>query len=251
LVEWRDRSTVRRVVFAIARDRIADALGPEDNSSCVRAGERVRCFRRADQGSEVAAADRGRIYERNHRTIAWLDPEWQRRADEVGKALPGTLNVPVSSSRDGNVVVLESTSPTTVPTYYLYNAAAKKLTRIGVSHPEIPSDTVAERRPVRYQARDGMTIPAYLTVPRGGDGKHLPTIIFPHGGPYARDTDEFDYWTEYFVSRGYAVLQPNFRGSVGYKLYMYQLGKFTRARGAMHWMPIRRSNMSMSSAFRC
>jgi dipeptidyl aminopeptidase/acylaminoacyl peptidase len=62
------------------------------------------------------------------------------------------------------------------------------------------------------------------------DGKHLPTIIFPHGGPYARDTDEFDYWTEYFVSRGHAVLQPNFRGSVGYKLYMYQFGKFTRAR---------------------
>jgi hypothetical protein len=62
------------------------------------------------------------------------------------------------------------------------------------------------------------------------DGKHLPTIIFLHGGPYARDTDEFDYWTEYFVSRGHAVLQPNFRGSVGYELYMYQFGKFTRAR---------------------
>jgi dipeptidyl aminopeptidase/acylaminoacyl peptidase len=156
------------------------------------------------------------VYERDHRTITWLNPEWQQRADEIGKALPGTLNVPVSSSRDGNVVVLESTSPTAVPTYYLYNVAAKKLTRIGVTHPEVPPDTIAERRPVRYAARDGMTIPAYLTLPRGGDAKRLPTIIFPHGGPYARDTDEFDYWTQYFVSRGYAVLQPNFRGSVGY-----------------------------------
>ncbi len=70
----------------------------------------------------------------------WLSSEWQKRADEIGKALPGTLNVPISSSRDGNVVVLESTSPTTVPAYYLYNAAAKKLMRIGVTHPEIPPD---------------------------------------------------------------------------------------------------------------
>ena len=158
----------------------------------------------------------GVVYEQDRRTIAWLNPQWQERADAIAKALPGTLNVPVSVSRDGNVTVLESTSATSVPTYYLYNASAKKLTRIGVTHPEIPADSVAEQRPVVYTARDGTPIPAYLTMPRRGDGKHLATIIFPHGGPYVRDTDQFDYWTQFFVSRGYAVLQPNFRGSTGY-----------------------------------
>ena len=67
-----------------------------------------------------------------------------------------------------------------------------------------------------YTARDGMSIPAYLAVPLGGDAKHLPTVILPHGGPYLRDTGGFDYWVQFFVSRGYAVLQPNFRGSTGY-----------------------------------
>src|SRR4030095_9277516 len=107
-------------------------------------------------------------------------------------------------------------SPTTVPTYYLYDAAAKKLVRFGTGYPEIPQGSVVERRPVTYTARDGMTIPAYLAVPHGGDAKPLPTVIFPHGGPYQRVAGGCDYWVRFFVSRGYAVLQPNFRGSTGY-----------------------------------
>ena len=55
-----------------------------------------------------------------------------------------------------------------------------------------------------------------MTLPRGAEGRKLPTIIYPHGGPYARTTDSFDPWVQYFVAKGYAVLEPNFRGSTGY-----------------------------------
>ena len=158
----------------------------------------------------------GLVYERDDTTVVWFDAGWRQRFDAIGKALPGATNVPISWSRDGNVVVLVSTSPTTVPTYYLYDATAKKLVKFGAGYPEIPPTSVVERRPVTYTARDGMSIPAYLAVPRGGDAKHLPTVILPHGGPYLRDTGGFDYWVQFFVSRGYAVLQPNFRGSTGY-----------------------------------
>jgi dipeptidyl aminopeptidase/acylaminoacyl peptidase len=71
-------------------------------------------------------------------------------------------------------------------------------------------------RPYPYKARDGLDIHAYLTLPPGKAPKNLPTVIFPHGGPAARDAQQFDYWAQFMASRGYAVLQPNFRGSDGY-----------------------------------
>jgi dienelactone hydrolase len=158
----------------------------------------------------------GVVYERDHATLKWFEPSWQARADEIDRALPGMTNVPVGSNRAGDVMVIASVSPTTVPTFYLYRANDRKLVRFGVSYPELPADSIAPLRPVRYPARDGLSIPAFLAVPNHGETKRLPTIVFPHGGPYVRDTDEFDYWTQFFVSRGYVVLKPNFRGSMGY-----------------------------------
>src|SRR3546814_13962527 len=69
---------------------------------------------------------------------------------------------------------------------------------------------------VSYPAADGTTIPAYLTLPPGSDGKNLQAIVMPHGGPASRDQWGFDWLTQFFVNRGYAVLQPNYRGSTGY-----------------------------------
>jgi dipeptidyl aminopeptidase/acylaminoacyl peptidase len=68
---------------------------------------------------------------------------------------------------------------------------------------------------VRYKARDGLEIEAFLTLPKGRPEKKLPTLMFPHGGPIARDSEAFDYWSQFFASKGYAVLQMNFRGSAG------------------------------------
>ena len=69
---------------------------------------------------------------------------------------------------------------------------------------------------VRYKSSDGMEIPAYLTLPKGVPAKNLPVVIIPHGGPWARDSWGYNTFAQFFANRGYAVLQPNFRGSTGY-----------------------------------
>ncbi|HWU03528.1 MAG TPA: alpha/beta fold hydrolase, partial [Novosphingobium sp.] len=71
-------------------------------------------------------------------------------------------------------------------------------------------------RMIRYKARDGLDIEAVLTLPKGSQGKGLPVVVMPHGGPWAHDTADYDYWAQFLATRGYAVIQPNFRGSDGY-----------------------------------
>ena len=82
--------------------------------------------------------------------------------------------------------------------------------------PALDGYALTTTRPVTYAARDGLVIPAYLTLPPGVEPRNLPFVIMPHGGPWARDSYGFDPWVQLLANRGYAVLQPNFRGSVGY-----------------------------------
>jgi len=87
---------------------------------------------------------------------------------------------------------------------------------IGYAYPDLNADLVGEMRAIRYAAGDGMEIPGYLTLPPGvTEPRDLPLVVLPHGGPAARDTMGFDWWAQGLASRGYAVLQPNFRGSAG------------------------------------
>jgi dipeptidyl aminopeptidase/acylaminoacyl peptidase len=87
---------------------------------------------------------------------------------------------------------------------------------VGQSYPGITAEQVGEIRPVSYPAADGMTIPGYLTLPPGvHDPRNLPLVLLPHGGPAARDSFGFDWWSQALAAQGYAVLQPNFRGSDG------------------------------------
>jgi dipeptidyl aminopeptidase/acylaminoacyl peptidase len=82
--------------------------------------------------------------------------------------------------------------------------------------PQLEGVKLAHVQPVTYPAGDGTAIPGYLTLPPGSTGKKLPAIVMPHGGPAARDEWGFDWLAQYFAARGYAVLQPNYRGSTGY-----------------------------------
>jgi dipeptidyl aminopeptidase/acylaminoacyl peptidase len=88
---------------------------------------------------------------------------------------------------------------------------------VGQQYPqlaEVPLGTVEE---INYAARDGYAVPAYLTLPAGMEAKKLPLVVLPHGGPRARDSGrDFDWWSQFMASRGYAVLQPQFRGSTGF-----------------------------------
>jgi dipeptidyl aminopeptidase/acylaminoacyl peptidase len=99
--------------------------------------------------------------------------------------------------------------------YYLLDLTAKKLSKIGSSYPALTGADVAEVRAIKYAAADGLQIEGYLTLPNGRPAKNLALIVLPHGGPEARDEAGFDWWAQALASRGYAVLQPNFRGSTG------------------------------------
>ncbi len=100
--------------------------------------------------------------------------------------------------------------------YLFVDIAAGKAIKVGSAYPGVPGEAVGDKRLITYKAADGLVIPAYLTLPPGRDAKGLPLIVLPHGGPASRDAPGFDWWAQAFASRGYAVLQPQFRGSRGF-----------------------------------
>ncbi|HLZ83061.1 MAG TPA: S9 family peptidase [Caulobacteraceae bacterium] len=99
---------------------------------------------------------------------------------------------------------------------YLWNRAAATLDLQYRVREELPRAALSSRQPITYKSSDGLEIPAYLTLPRGLDPRGLPLVVVPHGGPWARDSFGYDTFAEFLANRGYAVLQPNFRGSTGY-----------------------------------
>ena len=144
----------------------------------------------------------------------YFNPEIEQQGTAISAALT-RIHPEVSfvSSDDALTrFILVGEGNGTTPTYYLYDDEAKSLRRMATTYPEIKK--VVEPRTITYEARDGRKITGYVATP---DGKGpFPTVIYPHGGPWARDHASFDYWTQFFIDRGYAVLKMNFRGSRGY-----------------------------------
>lgn len=123
-----------------------------------------------------------------------------------------------------NKFVFSIEGPRQPLTYYLYNQQAKTLQKLGRTYVNLVPTDLGEVRIYDYTARDGLKIPAYLTVPPGKETKKLPVVILPHGGPMERDDMDFDWESQFLASRGYAVLRPNFRGSNGYGLPFQKAG---------------------------
>ena len=136
---------------------------------------------------------------------------------KLSKALgnPQKLDI-LDSSVDEQKLLLFVGGDTSAGKYYLFDRAAKKLGELLPSRPELTDIRLAEVKPVSVKAADGSMIPAYLTLPPGSNGKNLPAIVLPHGGPGARDYGGFDWLSQFYANQGFAVLQPNFRGSTGY-----------------------------------
>jgi len=116
---------------------------------------------------------------------------------------------------------------------YLFNSKEGTVEKLYESRPALPTQHLARMKPITYEARDGLEIPAYLTVPKGVEANNLPTVIYVHGGPWSRDTWGYDPRAQFLANRGYAVLQPNFRGSSGYGQSFLHAGDEEWGTGAM------------------
>lgn len=151
-----------------------------------------------------------------------FDEEYKALAKRLGKALPGLpLITMVDASRDEQKILMFAGSDTDAGRYYIYDKGAKKLAEVGQARPALDGKTMSPVKLVTYPAADGTLIPAYLTLPVGTEGKAKAAIVMPHGGPSARDEWGFDWIAQFYAAQGYAVLQPNFRGSSGYGDYWY------------------------------
>ncbi len=156
-----------------------------------------------------------------------LTDAWRTLMASLDRALPGQAAIPWSWSDDGNVVAVRTQPPAGIPGWYSFDRRTGLPIRIGSELPKLQAlrDASAVRagdasapssvRWVSYPARDGTAIPALLMLPRE-DARDLPTVVLPHGGPIARDSEAFDFVAAFLVARGYAVLRPQFRGSFGY-----------------------------------
>jgi dipeptidyl aminopeptidase/acylaminoacyl peptidase len=134
----------------------------------------------------------------------------------IQKLEPARFDQFHGSSRDERILLIRSLSDFDAPRFMMFNSDTNQLSNFGKPYPDRDPATLASMRPISYPARDGTRIPAYLSVPPGAPAAHLPLIVMPHGGPIARDTWGYDFLRQFLVSRGYAVLQMNFRGSSGY-----------------------------------
>jgi dipeptidyl aminopeptidase/acylaminoacyl peptidase len=183
-------------------------------------GEPVFEHARVDVDSIVRSQRTGEpdavLYTDERERMAWLDEEMQAIQGRLDKALPGRVNRIVSRDSTDNRMLVLSATGSDPGTYYLFDRARRTLDVLASSNEALEGKSLAPVEAVDYRARDGLTIPAYLTKPVGRGGKGLPLIVMPHGGPFVRDKWAYDAWVQFLANRGYAVLQPNFRGSTGY-----------------------------------
>jgi dipeptidyl aminopeptidase/acylaminoacyl peptidase len=155
-------------------------------------------------------------YNDERERLYWKNKDFEADYKWLQKQLPGNEIGMGSTTRDEKLWLITAGGDTEPGERYLFDRQAKKLTLQYRIRETLKRDQLAEMRAVRYKSSDGLEIPAYLTLPKGVEAKNLPVVIFPHGGPWARDDWGYDTFAQFWANRGYAVLQPNFRGSTGY-----------------------------------
>jgi dipeptidyl aminopeptidase/acylaminoacyl peptidase len=155
----------------------------------------------------------------------WLDPTLAQVQADLDKAVPNLWPDIVSWSNDLSVLIVHIGAADSAGAYYLYRPADGRMSVFATINATLGTKTYAPVKTVRYTARDSTEMSAVLTLPRGREAKNLPLILMPHGGPGVRDDEEWDWWAQFLASRGYAVLQPNYRGSTGFGTHFNKLGE--------------------------
>lgn len=164
-------------------------------------------------------------------SVHWIDPKMDAIQKAVAKAFPGQQATVFDRSRDYRRIVARVESASSAQVYYLIDFGKGSADIIGESYPALADASLGAMEFTSYPSSDGTSIPAYLTLPPGREPKRLPLVVFPHGGPYARDDTGFDWWTQFLATRGYAVLQPQFRGSWGFGAPLFRAGHRQWGRG--------------------
>ena len=169
--------------------------------------------------------DRERIYPK--------DPAFAKDIERVRAALPNGDLFFRRPSKDDRLWIVKTILDVDNGPNYLYDRETGKVELLYRPYPDIPVEHMAAMKAVRYKARDGVEVSAYLTLPKGVPARDLPTVIMPHGGPWARDQWGHSALVQFLANRGYAVLQPNFRGSTGYGKRFLNLGNDQWGTGTM------------------
>jgi dipeptidyl aminopeptidase/acylaminoacyl peptidase len=156
------------------------------------------------------------VYVDDRRRMYFKDPAFDADFTFVEKQLPGREVSFRSPTADEQRWIVSAASDIEPGEAYLYDRAAKTLTLQYRIFEKLPRATLAPMTSVRYPSSDGLEIQAYLTLPKGVAPRGLAAIVVPHGGPWARDVWGYDAFAQFLANRGYAVLQPNFRGSTGF-----------------------------------
>lgn len=156
----------------------------------------------------------------------WLDTDMQSLQAQIDKVLAQTINrLSIPWQADSPWVLIEAFSDRQPLLYLLFNRTTGKFTRLGARRPDIDPKKMASTSLMRFKAGDGLEIPAWLTLPAGADKKNLPLVVLVHGGPFVRAGNwRWDAEVQFLAARGYAVLQPEFRGTLGLGLAHYRAG---------------------------
>ncbi|MFT4074015.1 MAG: S9 family peptidase [Asticcacaulis sp.] len=150
-------------------------------------------------------------------TYTYFDPLMKKLADLLPKVMGERYRISFAGfAEDPRQMILYGESATDAGTYYFLDAAKGEVALLAHNYTHLPPEWISEKQPIAYKAADGLDIHGYLTLPPRKSAKNLPLIVLPHGGPEARDHGGFDWQSQVLAAHGYAVLQPNFRGSAGY-----------------------------------
>jgi len=146
----------------------------------------------------------------------WIDPAMAALQKKLSGMVQAAQVEITSFNADHSVVIARVGDATAPGAYFVYHAADGSLDPLAMNNQTLKLRRLHPVKTIRYKARDGLEIAAVLTLPRGSTGKNLPLILMPHGGPSARDEEDWDWWSQFLADRGYAVIKPNYRGSTGY-----------------------------------
>ncbi len=166
-----------------------------------------------------ATADRSKIH--------WIDPELAKAQADFDKAVGAGRATIESWSADQKLLLVKVGGADQAGAYFIYNlgAGGGALNRYAYVDEQFKTAKLAPVTTISYKARDGLAIRAVLTLPKGVAAKNLPLILLPHGGPATRDSEDWDWWVQFLAAKGYAVVQPNYRGSTGFGKAHYEAGK--------------------------